>query len=74
MVRVATARIEYQKANFIKEALVFRFLKRMMKIRRAIGYRLARQFPNTSSIFDHYRGKEERRRRKEKGERRGLGG
>ena len=74
MVRVATAGIEYQKASFIKEAFVFRFLQRMMKLRRAIGYRLARQFPNTSSIFDHYRGKEERRRRKEKGERRGLGG
>ena len=74
MVRVATAGIEYQRTSFIKEAFDFRFLKRVMEIRRAIGYRLARQFPNTSSIFDHYRGKEERRRRKEKGERRGLGG
>ena len=74
MVRVATAGIEYQNASFIKEALVFRFFKRMVKIRRAIGYRLARQFPNTSSIFDHYKGKEKRRRRKEKAERRGLGG
>ena len=54
IVRAAAAGIEYQKASFIKEALVFRFPKRMMKIRRAIGNRLARQFPNSSSIFDHY--------------------
>ena len=74
MVRLAAAELEHQQASFAKEALGFRSFKRMIKIRRAIGYRLAKQFLNTSSIFDHYRGKEERRRRKEKGERRGLGG
>ena len=54
VVRVTEAGIEDQKANFIKTALVFRFPKRMMKIRRGIGNRLARQFPDTSSIFNHY--------------------
>ena len=54
MVRVATAGIEYQRTSFIKEAFDFRFLKRMIKIRRAIGYRLARQFLVSSSIFQHY--------------------
>ena len=40
MVRVATAGIDYQRTSFIKEAFDFRFLKRVMEIRRAIGYRL----------------------------------
>jgi len=54
VVRVTEAGMEYQKASFIKAALVFRSPKRMMKIRRGIGNRLARQFPDTSSIFNHY--------------------
>ena len=81
MVRLAAAEIEHQQTSFVKEALGFRSLKCMIKIRRAIGYRLARQFPNSSSIFQHYmdtqlsfdrpRGGGRRRRQ---GEGRGLGG
>ena len=54
VVSVAEAGSSIRKRVSSKKRLFFASQKRMMKIRRGIGNRLARQFPDTSSIFNHY--------------------